>query len=60
MFRPGILSFNTFKGQGHFHFAKGTSKGLLKGTKAKTRGNRGHGLRGLRVIPSLDVGFPRL
>ena len=42
------------KGQGHFHFEKGTFPfenlnygKLWKGDKAETRGNQGHGLCGL-------------
>ena len=56
--RCGISSL---KGQGHFHFAKGTSIGksesqwgtFERGTKAKTRGNGGHGLCDLCITPGL-------
>ena len=58
--RPGISFVSMLKGQGQFHIAKGTSlkhfqanRKLLKGTKAKTRGNRGHGLHCVQVIPGL-------
>ena len=53
--KPGVSSLDMLKGQGRFHFAKGTNlnvnKKLLKGTKAKTKGNRG--LCGLQGIPGL-------
>ena len=46
------------RGQGQFHFQKGTfivkSLGNFgRGTKAKTMSNRGHGLQSLHEIPGL-------
>ena len=50
LLRPGISSLYMLKGQGHFHFFQRAlplekifkvNGNFLKGTKAKTRGNRG-------------------